>query len=123
MRPLLDGPFANPSALHAGGREARAIIERARRRWPACSAAPPTRSSSRAAAARRTTSRSPGAFFALRDRGDHIVTTTVEHPAILEPARFLERLGARVTLVPVDGYGPGRSRRRPPGDHAADRSS
>jgi cysteine desulfurase len=35
-----------------------------------------------------------GVFFALRERGDHIVTTAVEHPAILAPCRFLERLGA-----------------------------
>jgi cysteine desulfurase len=46
-----------------------------------------------------------GAFFALRDRGDHIITTRVEHPAIIEPCRFLERLGARVTHLPVDATG------------------
>ena len=46
-----------------------------------------------------------GAFFALRDKGDHIVTTRVEHPAIIAPCRFLERLGARVTYLPVDGTG------------------
>jgi cysteine desulfurase len=46
-----------------------------------------------------------GAFFALRDKGDHIITTRVEHPAILEPCRFLERLGACVTCLPVDGTG------------------
>jgi cysteine desulfurase len=46
-----------------------------------------------------------GVFFALRERGDHIITTAVEHPAILEPLRFLERLGARVTVIPVDRTG------------------
>jgi cysteine desulfurase len=46
-----------------------------------------------------------GVFFALRDKGDHIVTTQIEHPAIIEPCRFLERLGARVTYLPVDGAG------------------
>jgi cysteine desulfurase len=46
-----------------------------------------------------------GVFFALRDKGDHIVTTRTEHPAIIEPCRFLERLGARVTYLPVDGTG------------------
>ena len=46
-----------------------------------------------------------GVFFALRDKGDHIVTTRIEHPAIIEPCRFLERLGARVTYLPVDGIG------------------
>ena len=37
------------------------------------------------------------AFFACRDRGDHIITTRIEYQAIVEPCRFLERLGARVT--------------------------
>jgi cysteine desulfurase len=46
-----------------------------------------------------------GTFFALRDKGDHIVTTRIEHPAIVEPCRFLERLGARVTYLLVDGTG------------------
>jgi cysteine desulfurase len=46
-----------------------------------------------------------GVFFALRDKGDHIVTTRIEHPAIIEPCRFLERLGGRVTYLPVDGSG------------------
>ncbi|MDO8877790.1 MAG: cysteine desulfurase family protein, partial [Pseudolabrys sp.] len=46
-----------------------------------------------------------GAFFAFRDKGDHIITTQIEHPAIIEPCRFLERLGARVTYLPVDGTG------------------
>ena len=46
-----------------------------------------------------------GVFFALRDKGDHIVTTRIEHPAIIEPCRFLERQGGRVTYLPVDGTG------------------
>jgi len=46
-----------------------------------------------------------GIFFANRDRGDHIVTSAVEHPAILRPLRFLETLGAKVTVVPVDRHG------------------
>ncbi len=46
-----------------------------------------------------------GVFFALREKGDHIITTGIEHPAIIEPCRFLQRLGARVTYLPVDGTG------------------
>ena len=46
-----------------------------------------------------------GVFFTLRKRGDHIITTAVEHPAVLNPCRFLERLGAKVTILPVDRFG------------------
>ena len=105
MEPLLRGPFANPSALHDGGREARAIIDHARAQVAGllgCAADEVVFTSGGSEANNLALT---GAFFALRDRGDHIVTTTVEHPATLEPARFLERLGARVTLVPVDRFG------------------
>jgi cysteine desulfurase len=105
MEPLLRGPFANPSAMHAGGREARAVIGRARAQVAALLGSSPDEIVFTSGGSEANNLALTGAFFALRDRGDHIVTTTVEHPAILEPARFLERLGARVTLVPVDRFG------------------
>jgi cysteine desulfurase len=46
-----------------------------------------------------------GAFLPLRHKGEHIITTAVEHPAILCVRRFLERLGAGVTCLPVDRTG------------------
>jgi cysteine desulfurase len=47
-----------------------------------------------------------GIFFAARGRGDHVVTSAIEHPAVLETCRWLvDRLGARLTLLPVDGTG------------------
>jgi cysteine desulfurase len=105
MEPLLHGPFANPSALHAGGREARAIVDRARAQVAALLGCSPDEIVFTSGGSEANNLALTGAFFALRDRGDHIVTTTVEHPAILEPARFIERLGGRVTIVPVDRFG------------------
>jgi cysteine desulfurase len=46
-----------------------------------------------------------GAFFARAGSGGHIITTQVEHPAVLNLRRFLERLGASVTYLPVDCFG------------------
>jgi cysteine desulfurase len=46
-----------------------------------------------------------GVFFANRNRGDHILTTAVEHPATINPCQFLEKLGAKVTVLPVDRFG------------------
>jgi cysteine desulfurase len=46
-----------------------------------------------------------GVFFALREKGNHLITTQIEHPAVMNPCRFLEKLGAEVTYVPVDQYG------------------
>ncbi len=103
VRRLLDGPYANPSALHPGGREALAIIERARGQVAALLGAAPDEVVFTSGGSEANNAALLGAWFARPHGTDHLVTTAVEHPAILEPARFLERLGARVTLVPVDG--------------------
>ena len=105
MRPLLDGPHANPSATHAGGRAAHALLDRARAQVADLlgSAADEIVFTSGGSEADNLALK--GVFFALKGRGDHVITTAVEHPAILEPLRFLERFGARVTVVPVDGTG------------------
>ena len=105
MRLLLDGPFANPSATHAGGRTARALLNRARGQVAellGCGADEIVFTSGGSEADNLALK---GAFFALKGRGDHIITTAVEHPAILEPLRFLERFGAQVTVIPVDRTG------------------
>ncbi len=46
-----------------------------------------------------------GVFFALRDKGNHIVTSAIEHPATITTCKFLKRLGAKVTYLPVDHHG------------------
>ncbi|MEX1171672.1 MAG: cysteine desulfurase family protein [Chloroflexota bacterium] len=105
MRSLLDGPFANPSALHAGGREARAVIDRARAQVADLLGATLDEVVFTSGGSEANNAALLGAWFARPEGTDHLVTTAVEHPAILEPARFLERLGARLTIVPVDGTG------------------
>jgi cysteine desulfurase len=105
MRPLLDWPYANPSATHAGGRAARAVVEAARTQVAALLGCTPDEIVFTSGGSEANNLALKGLFFTLRDRGDHIVTTTVEHPAIVEPARFLESLGARVTFVAVDRTG------------------
>jgi len=105
IRSLLDGPYANPSALHPGGREARAVIDRARGQVADLLGAAPDEVVFTSGGSEANNAALLGAWFARPEGTDHLVTTAVEHPAILEPARFLERLGARVTTVPVDGTG------------------
>lgn len=46
-----------------------------------------------------------GVAFACRNKGNHIITTRIEHPAVLEVGRFLERQGFKITYLPVDEYG------------------
>ena len=105
MRGLLDGPYANPSALHAQGRAARAVIDGARVQVASLLGCAPDEIVFTSGGSEADNLALKGVFFASPERGDHIITSVVEHPAILEPARFLERLGARVTYLEVDGRG------------------
>ncbi|HUT32717.1 MAG TPA: cysteine desulfurase family protein, partial [Planctomycetota bacterium] len=112
MRPFLAEHYGNPSSLHWAGRPAKEAVERARGQVARLLGARPVASSGCPAEIVFTSGGSEannqalkGVFFALRDRGNHIVTSAVEHPAIIQPCRFLERLGAKVTYVPVDGTG------------------
>jgi cysteine desulfurase len=105
IRPLLEGPFANPSSSHPGGLDARAVIERGRSQVAHLLGASSDEIVFTSGGSEANNFALKGIFFALRKRGDHIVTSAVEHPSIVEPSRFLERLGARVTVVPVDRSG------------------
>ncbi|HVD02143.1 MAG TPA: cysteine desulfurase family protein [Candidatus Dormibacteraeota bacterium] len=105
MRPLLDGPYANPSATHAGGRAAREIVDQARTQVASLLGCASDEVIFTSGGSEADNLALVGVYLALRDHGDHIITTAVEHPAILETARFLERLGARITYLDVDGTG------------------
>jgi len=105
MRALLDGPFGNPSSRHWASASAKAIIEKARAQVAALLGADPAGIVFTSGGSEANNMALKGSYFALRDKGDHIVTQATEHPAILAPLRFLERLGARVTVMPVDGEG------------------
>jgi cysteine desulfurase len=105
MRPFLEGAFGNPSSGHWASTPAKAALEKARGQVAdllGCAAEEVVFTSGGSEANNLALK---GVFFALRHKGEHIVTTQVEHPAILGPCRFLERLGATVTYLPVDGTG------------------
>jgi len=106
MHALVDTAFGNPSSPHWAGRPARAALETARAEVAALLGAEPDEIVFTSGGSEANNLALKGAFFARPDAArNHIVTTAVEHPATLAPCRFLERLGARVTLLPVDGTG------------------
>ncbi|MBI2736271.1 MAG: cysteine desulfurase [Rhodospirillales bacterium] len=105
MRPFLADAFGNPSSGHWASVPAKAALEKARGQVAGligCAADEVVFTSGGSEANNLALK---GAFFALRHQGEHIITTAVEHPAILGPCRFLERLGAVVTYLPVDRTG------------------
>ena len=105
MRPFLDDAFGNPSSGHWASAPAKAALERARAQVAALLGATPEEIVFTSGGSESNNLALKGTFFALREKGDHIITTTVEHPAVLAPCRFLERLGATVTCLPVDSTG------------------
>ena len=105
MRPFLEEDFGNPSSGHWASTSAKATLERARGQVSVLLGSAPEEIVFTSGGSEANNLAIKGSFFALRDKGDHIITTAVEHPAILAPCRFLERLGARVTYLPVDSTG------------------
>ncbi|MGZ8449027.1 MAG: cysteine desulfurase family protein [Candidatus Deferrimicrobiaceae bacterium] len=105
MRPFLTEHYGNPSSLHWAGMPAKDAVERARGHVAGLLGCDPTEVVFTSGGSESNNHAIKGIFFANRNRGNHIITTTVEHPATINPCRFLETLGARVTVLPVDRCG------------------
>lgn len=105
MRPLLETAYGNPSSGHWASAPAKAALEHARGQVAAlvgCAADEVVFTSGGSEANNLALK---GVFFARGGRPSQVITSQIEHPAILAPCRFLERLGATVTYVPVDRTG------------------
>ena len=105
MKPFLDDHYGNPSSGHWAAATAKAALETARSQVAALLGCQSDEIVFTSGGSEANNLALKGVFFTLRDKGDHIITTQIEHPAIIEPCRFLERLGARVSYLPVDGTG------------------
>jgi cysteine desulfurase len=105
MTPFLQDHYGNPPSGHWAATTAKAALETARGQVAALLGCHNDEIVFTSGGSEANNLVLKGVFFALRDTGDHIITTRIEHPAIIEPCRFLERLGARVTYLPVDGTG------------------
>ena len=105
MRPHLSDGYGNPSSGHWAAKPAAVALERAREHVAAMLGRSSDEVVFTSGGSEANNLALKGVFFANRDKGDHIITTRIEHPAILAPCRFLERLGARVTYLSVDSKG------------------
>ncbi len=105
MRPFLSQHFGNPSSQHWAGIPAKEAVEHARQQVAELLQCSPDEIVFTSGGSESNNHAIKGVFFALREKGNHIITTQIEHPAVINPCRFLEKLGAEVTYVPVDRYG------------------
>src|SRR6516162_6712004 len=106
MRPFLQDHYGNPSSQHWASVGAKAAIETARGQVAALLGCHDDELVFTRGGSEANKLALKGAFFALRDKGDHIITTRIEHPSIIEPCRLIARRCPRRTSPPAD-----RSRR------------
>ena len=105
MRIVLEEPYGNPSSGHWAGNPAREALNKARMQVAGLLSCKVDEIVFTSGGSEANNHALKGAYFASGRADAHIVTTQVEHPAVINPCRFLERLGATVTYLQVDGFG------------------
>ncbi|MEO0138238.1 MAG: cysteine desulfurase NifS [candidate division WOR-3 bacterium] len=97
--------FGNPSSLHTSGQRARDAIEKARQTIAEALGASPDEIIFTSGGSESDNMAIKGVAYALAKKGNHLITTKIEHHAVLEPFHFLQTQGFQTTFLPVDRYG------------------
>jgi len=105
MMPFFTEKFGNPSSVYSIGRESRAAIDTARQRVANSLGASMDEIYFTAGGSESDNWALKGIAFANRDKGNHIITTKIEHHAVLHACEYLEKHGFDVTYLPVDSEG------------------
>lgn len=105
MLPYFKDSFGNPSSLHSFGQEARRAVEEAREKVASFIGAKPEEITFTSGGTESNNFALKGVAYALKNRGNHIITSSIEHHSITEPCKFLEKEGFKVTYLPVDKFG------------------
>jgi cysteine desulfurase len=105
MLPYFTEVFGNPSSIYACGQEAKQTLEEARSKIATFIGAQDKEIIFTGGGTEADNSAIKGVAFASENNRNHIITSSIEHHAVIETCRFLERRGFRVTYLPVDKYG------------------
>jgi cysteine desulfurase len=105
MMPYLTEKFGNPNSIHAFGREARMAVDEAREKIAALLNCRPSELVFTSGGTESDNLALRGVAAAYRQKGNHIVTTAIEHHAVLHTCRALQDEGFEVTYLPVDEHG------------------
>ena len=105
MMPYLGEAFGNPSGVYATGREAHKAIDLGRRQAAEALGANPREIYFTSGGSESDSWAILGTALANREKGRHIITSAIEHHAVLRPCQYLEKLGYEVTYLPVDARG------------------
>jgi len=105
MLPYLTEHFGNPSSSHIFGQITRKAVGQARQQVAEMMHAKLDEIIFTSGGSEANNYAIKGAAFALREKGNHIITSSIEHPAVLEVCAYLESSGFKVTYLPADGTG------------------
>ena len=105
MIPFFKNSWGNASSVYGTGREARKAVEKARRQVAEAIGAEPREILFTGCGSESDNLAVKGTAFALKEKGRHIITTAIEHPAVLNTCRWLEKQGFEVTYIYPDKKG------------------
>ena len=105
MRPFLEEEFGNPSSSHYYGRKPRQAVIRARQQVASLLKCNPEEIIFTSGGTESNNFAIKGCSGVLCSKGNHIITTQIEHPAVLEVCNFLETTGFEITYLAVDEFG------------------
>lgn len=105
MLPYFTDKFGNPSSIHSPGQECKAAIEDAREQIASLLNAKPEEIVFTSGGTESNNFAIKGVAYANQSKGDHIISSSIEHHAVIEPCKFLEKRGFNVTYLPVDKEG------------------
>ena len=105
MLPYFTDAFSNPSSIYSCGQEARGAVEEARTKVAELIGARSEEIIFTSGGTEADNFALKGIAYANENKGNHIITTAVEHHAVMEACKFLRRRGFRITYLPVDEYG------------------
>lgn len=97
--------FGNPSSIHSYGREAKKWVDEARQQVADLIGAEREEIIFTGGGTEADNLAIIGAAAARHKKGNHIITSSIEHPAVLNSCKYLAKNGFEVTYLPVDGYG------------------
>jgi cysteine desulfurase len=105
MQPYMSEHFGNPSSVHHWGRKAKAALDRSRTTIAELLHTHPNQLIFTSGGTESDNMALIGVALAYRDKGRHIITSQIEHHAVLHTCSFLEKMGYEVTYLPVDETG------------------
>ncbi|MGM0409073.1 MAG: selenide, water dikinase SelD, partial [Bacteroidota bacterium] len=105
MQPYLAEYFGNPSSAHSFGAETKKAVENARKQVANLIHCKPHEIIFTSGGSESNNYAIKGIAYAYENRGNHIITSTIEHPAVFEVCKYLEKKGFKISYIPVDEYG------------------